>query len=67
MIKFSVSVRAMSAALMIASLSAAAPVLAQQAAQGPARSTARVAGTSFSIDELYRYKSLVGLDPQGYS
>ena len=26
-----------------------------------------MAGTSFSIDELYRYKSLVGLDPQGYS
>lgn len=67
MIKFSVSVRAMSAALMIASLSTASPALAQQQAQGPVKGTAQVAGTSFSIDELYRYKSLVGLDPQGYS
>lgn len=66
MVKFSVSVRAMSAALLLTSLSVALPASAQQR-QGPVADTAKVAGTSFSIDELYRYKSLVGIDPQGYS
>lgn len=56
------SVHALSAALALAALPAAIPASAQQA-QG----TAAVPGTSFSIDELYRYKSLVGIDPQGYA
>ncbi len=61
--KFSVSVRAMSAVLLVASLSVASPTYAQS----PAAGVVQVPGTSFSLDELYRYKSLVGNEPIGYS
>lgn len=63
MMKFRVSVHAMSVALAFASLSFPASAFAQ----APAAGTASVPGTSFSLDELYRYKSLVGLEPLGYS
>lgn len=52
------------AALALALASTAA---AQPASQAPVQGTADVAGTTLSIDELYRYKSLVGTTPEGYA
>lgn len=69
MIKFRGSIAALSALLAVSSLGGAAPLAAQQQVpvSAPAPASAAVAGTTLSIDELYRYKSLVGIDPQGYS
>lgn len=52
------------AALALALASTAA---AQPAPQAPVQGAVKVAGTTLSIDELYRYKSLVGTTPEGYA
>ncbi|WP_346245339.1 S9 family peptidase [Sphingomonas rustica] len=71
MSRFRASGRSAAALLLIASLSLPGIALAQAqpAAQShaPAQGTAQVPGTSLSIDELYRYRSLVGIPPEGYS
>ena len=65
MIRSRVLGRSLMAVVLIASLGGAAN--AQRQPHAPAQGTAKVAGTGLSIDELYRYKSLIGTTPEGYS
>ncbi|AHE54012.1 S9 family peptidase [Sphingomonas sanxanigenens] len=53
------------ALLMAAGLGAGMPVFAQT--HEPAKGTAQVAGTSLSLDELYRFKSLIGTTPENFA
>lgn len=64
MIKFRVPGQLAAAALLLAIVAPQDPAFAQRRPQAAAAS---VPGTSFSIDELYRYKSLVGTEPGGFA
>ncbi|MGF7147621.1 dipeptidyl-peptidase-4 [Sphingomonas zeicaulis] len=53
------------ALLMAAGMGAAMPAFAQS--HEPAKGTAQVAGTSLSLDELYKFKSLIGTTPENFA
>lgn len=59
--------RSVGVALALALSSMAASAQDRPAPHAPAHGGAKVAGTSLSIDELYRTKSLIGTTPEGYS
>ncbi|MFW2852192.1 prolyl oligopeptidase family serine peptidase [Sphingomonas sp. TX0543] len=61
---FLASGRSLAAFLLVAPFAALPPAAAAQARSHDAP---KLAGTSLSIDGLYRYKSLVGIPPEGYS
>ncbi len=67
MISYSVSGRALVVALMLATAGPVNIAAAQTQSHAPAQGTAKVPGTTLSIDELYRAKSLIGTTPEGYS
>ena len=51
---------------LVALLTGALPAMAQRV-DTPVAGTAKVPGTTLSIDDLYRFKSIVGTEPVGYS
>ena len=53
------------ALLMAAGMGAAMPAFAQS--HEPAKGTAQVAGTSLSLDDLYKFRSLIGTTPENFS
>ncbi|WP_447931846.1 prolyl oligopeptidase family serine peptidase [Sphingopyxis fribergensis] len=59
--------RSAGAALALALASTTAAAQERPAPHAPVQGRADVAGTSLSIDELYRYKSLIGTTPEGYA
>lgn len=59
--------RSVGVALALALSSTAASAQDRPAPHAPVHGGAKVAGTSLSIDELYRTKSLIGTTPEGYS
>jgi dipeptidyl-peptidase-4 len=59
--------RSAGAALALALLSAPGVAQDRPWPHAPVHGGAKVPGTSLSIDELYRYKSLIGTTPEGYN
>src|SRR5690606_3803519 len=51
----------------VLALALSSPAAVAQDRPVPVRGTASSAGTSLSLDELYRYKSLIGTTPEGYA
>lgn len=54
-------------AVALLSVLLAAPAPAQRLPDTPVPGTAKVSGTTLSIDQLYQYKSLVGTEPSGFA